>query len=517
MNLVEMVEKNCRWYLRKTAFVEIKPVSGQREELTWESFGDRTDRLANAMIERGITRGDKVFILGKNSIQWIEAYFAVLKTGGWVVPLNFRFTNDDIAFCAEVAEPKAFIMAEEYEDRVHEMRSRLVTVKEYVTIGQRPVQGMNLLEDVIRSGAPGSPDVPLEYGDECGLYFTSGTTGKPKPVLVTHLNLLATAIAELTTHDLKETDLFLMMPPLYHLAIAHMLGTMLAGATTVLLTEQINPRFLLQTMSDEQISVVFLLVPWALDLLEALDRGDVKKEDYDLSPWQMTHMGAQPIPPSIVQRLKEYFPNMKYDTDYGLSESTGPGPLHLGMENEHKIGAIGRPTMMWDARIVDPDGDDIPQGGVGELVVRGPGVMKAYYRNPELTAQTIRNRWLHTGDMASMDEDGFISIVDRKKDVVISGGENIFPVEVENVILRHPKVFDVAVIGTPDKRLGEKVAAVVDIAPGESMTEEELQGFLEENLPRYKRPRQIIFDKVPRNPTGKIEKPRLREKYCRKE
>ena len=336
-------------------------------------------------------------------------------------------------------------------------------------------------------------------------------------MLVTHLNLLATAIAELTTHDLKEPDRFLMMPPLYHLAIAHMLGTMLAGATTVLLTEQINPRFLLQTMSDEQISVVFLLVPWALDLLEALDRGDVKKEDYDLSPWQMTHMGAQPIPPSIVQRLKEHFPNMRYDTDYGLSESTGPGPLHLGMENEHKVGTIGKPTMMWDARVVDLDGNDVPQGEVGELVVRGPGVMKAYYRNPELTAETIRNGWLHTGDMASMDEDGFISIVDRKKDVVISGGENIFPVEVENVILRHPLVFDVAVIGTPDKRLGEKVAAVVDVVPGKSLTEEELQGFLEENLPRYKRPRQIIFDKVPRNPTGKIEKPKLREKYCKAE
>jgi len=515
MNLVQLVGKNSRWYPRKTAFVEIKPVSGQREALTWEAFADRTDRLANALMEKGIGRGDKVFILGKNSIHWIEAYFAVLKTGGWVVPLNFRFTDEDIAFCAGVAEPKAFIMTEEYADRVQEMRSHLPTVRECITIGQKSVKGMDLLEDVIQGGTSGRPDVPLEYGEECGLYFTSGTTGKPKPVLVTHLNLLSTAIAELTTHDLKEQDCFLMMPPLYHLAIAHLFGTMLAGATNVLLTEQINPRFLLQAISDEQVTVVFLLVPWALDLLEALDRGDVKKEDYDLSHWQLIHMGAQPIPPSIVQRLKEYFPHMKYDTDYGLSESTGPGPLHLGMENEHKVGAIGKPTMMWDARIVDPDGMDVPQGDVGELVLRGPGVMKAYYRNPELTNQTIRNGWLNTGDMARMDEDGFITIVDRKKDVVISGGENIFPVEVENVILKHPKVFDVAVIGTPDKRLGEKVAAVVDLVPGQSMTEEELMGFLEENLPRYKRPRQIIFDKVPRNPTGKIEKPKLREKYCR--
>ena len=517
MNLVQLVEKNSRLYPRKAAFVEIKPLSKEREELDWETFADRTNRLANALMDRGITRGDKVFILGKNSIRWVEAYFAVLKTGGWVVPLNFRFTNDDIAFCAEVAEPKAFIFAEEYCDRIQEMRSQLDTVKEYIIMGKKPVKGMDLLEDVILGGATGLPDVSLDYGDDCGLYFTSGTTGKPKPVLVTHLNLFSTAIAELTTHDLKEPDRFLMMPPLYHLAIAHLLGTMLAGATNVLLTEQVTPQFLLQAMSDEQISVVFLLVPWALDLLEALDRGDVKKEDYDLSHWSLTHMGAQSVPPSIVQRLKEYFPDMKYDTDYGLSESTGPGPLHLGMENGHKVGAIGKPTMMWDARIVDTDGNDVAQGDVGELVVRGPGVMKAYYKNPELTAETIKNDWLYTGDMSSMDEDGFISIVDRKKDVVICGGENIFPVEVENVILRHSKVFDVAVIGTPDKRLGEKVTAVVDVVPDESMTEEELNAFIEENLPRYKRPRQIIFDKVPRNPTGKIEKPKLRDKYCKEE
>ncbi|MBW1773973.1 MAG: AMP-binding protein, partial [Deltaproteobacteria bacterium] len=278
MNLVEMVEKNSRLYPRKAAFVEIKTLSKEREEIHWEAFHDRTNRLANALLDRGVTKGDKVFILGKNSINWIEAYFAVLKAGGWVVPLNFRFTNDDIAFCAGVAEPKAFILAEEYGDRAQEMRSQLGTVKEYVIIGKKPVEGMDLLDDVIQGGATGLPDVSLDYGDDCGLYFTSGTTGKPKPVLLTHLNLLSTAIAELTTHDLKEPDR--------------------------------TPQFLLQAMSEEQISVVFLLVPWALDLLEALDKDVLKKEDYDLSHWQLTHMGAQSIPPSIVQRLKEHFPDM---------------------------------------------------------------------------------------------------------------------------------------------------------------------------------------------------------------
>jgi acyl-CoA synthetase (AMP-forming)/AMP-acid ligase II len=225
------------------------------------------------------------------------------------------------------------------------------------------------------------------------------------------------------------------------------------------------------------------------------------------------HIGAQPVPPSLIHRWKKYFPNHLYDTNYGLSESIGPGCVHLGVENIHKVGAIGKPGFNWEAMIADESGCPVQQGTVGELAVKGPGVMKCYYNDSEATAAVLKNGWLFTGDMARMDEDGFIYLVNRKKDVIISGGENIYPVQIEDFLHRHDAIKDVAVIGLPDQRIGEIAAAIIELKPDHECTEKEIMAFCS-SLPRYKRPRKIIFDAVPRNPTGKIEKPKLREKYC---
>ena len=246
--------------------------------------------------------------------------------------------------------------------------------------------------------------------------------------------------------------------------------------------------------------------------MTALDRGELKLTGRNLSQWRLMHIGAQPVPPSLIRHWLDYFPNHKYDTNYGLSESTGPGCVHLGMENIHKVGAIGVPGYGWELKIVDNDGKNVAQGETGELCVKGPGVMLCYYHNPGATHETLRDGWLFTGDMAMMDDDGFVWLVDRKKDVVITGGENIYPVQVENFIITHPKVHDVAVIGLPEPRLGEIAAAVIQVKKGMTCTEEEINHFCL-GLPRYKRPRKIIFADVPRNPTGKIEKPKLREMY----
>jgi len=514
MNLVDMLVKNSRMYPDHVAFVEVRPLSKKRSEISWKEFDHQTSRLANALLEKGIGKEDKIFLLGKNSIDWIEAYFAVIKTGAWVVPLNFRFTNDDILFCAKVAEPSVFIMDEEYGERVNSIRSDLRTVRDYISVGDDTPEGMENMTSCFQRSSSELPGVFIQGDDVAGLYFTSGTTGAPKPVMMTHRNLMCAAVSEAVNHELKHSDSFLMMPPLYHLAISHLLGVMLAGGRAILLIEEISPQFIIETMSGERISEVFLLVPWALDILEALDSGRIRKEDYDLNSLRLTHMGAQPIPPSVVKRLKAYFPDMAYDTNFGLSESAGPGILHLGVENERKVGAIGKACLMWDVRIVDPDGKDVLQGGVGEIIVKGDGVMKGYYKNPELTAETIRDGWLYTGDLGKMDDEGFIYLVDRKKDLVITGGENIYPVEVEAVILRHEKVHDVGVIGIPDERLGEIAAAVIQVVPGQDLGEDEIASFCEKELPRYKCPRRIIFDDVPRNPTGKIEKPKLRKRYA---
>ena len=225
------------------------------------------------------------------------------------------------------------------------------------------------------------------------------------------------------------------------------------------------------------------------------------------------HIGAQPVPPSLINRWKKIFPHHQYDTNYGLSESIGPGCVHLGVENIHKVGAIGKAGYGWEVKIVDENGETVPRGGVGELCVKGPGVMTCYYRDEKATAETLKDGWLFTGDMAQEDEDGFIFLVDRKKDVIISGGENLYPVQIEDFLRSHPAVKDVAVIGLPHKRLGEIAAAIISVKEGMTLTEEQVNEFCFK-LPRYKRPHKIIFADVPRNPTGKIEKPKLRKIYC---
>ena len=515
MSIIDVIAKQARFAPKEPAFVEVRPVSKVRRELTWGQFAERTNRLANSLMARGARKGEKIFILGKNSLGWLEAYFAAMATGAWATPLNFRFTDDDIRFCARTAQPVIFIYDEEYADRISKLRADLPTVRAYVVMAEKASANVETMEDLMTAGSPGSPDVELEDEGEGALYFTSGTTGAPKPVLIQHKSIMATALTELTNHQLVQSDRFLMMPPMYHVAIGHMLGVMVAGGCSVLLTEQVTPRFMVDAISSERISVVFLLVPWATDLLESFDKGQIKIKEHDLSRWRLTHMGAQPIPPSLVRHLKDYFPAMAYDTTYGLSEAMGPGAVHLGMENERKVGAIGKPGLMWDARIVDDQGVDAAQGQVGELILKGPSVMKGYYMNPELTASTIQKGWLRTGDLGRIDEEGFIHLVDRKKDLVISGGENIYPVEVEQVITKHPKCHDCAVIGIPHERLVEATCAVVEPLEGETLTEGEIRAYCEENLPRYKRPYLIIIDKVPRNPTGKIEKPKLREKYAK--
>jgi acyl-CoA synthetase (AMP-forming)/AMP-acid ligase II len=293
----------------------------------------------------------------------------------------------------------------------------------------------------------------------------------------------------------------------------HWFGNLLAGAPAVIL-KGAKPEWILDAVSREGCTIVWLLVPWAQDILDALEEGSLKLSDYNLSQWRLMHIGAQPVPPSLIKRWLKVFPNHSYDTNYGLSEATGPGAVHLGVGNVHKVGAIGIPGEGWETLIVDAEkGTKVAEGETGELLLKGPGVMRCYYRNPEATALAFDEEgWLRTGDLCRRDEDGFIYLVDRKKDLVIVGGENVFPVEVEDFLRSIPKVRDAAVIGAPHERLGEVVVAIVDASEEGELTEKDILARCAE-LPRYKRPVRVHFDSVPRNPTGKIEKPKLREKY----
>ena len=533
MPVMEFLERNAREYPNEIALVELNPEEKDtrrttwkeyeliqpdrfepyRREITWSVFNEKANRFANMLIGRGIKKGDKVAILMYNCLEWLPIYFGVLKSGAIAVPFNFRYDAGEILYCAELAEVDMIVFGPAFIGRIEANAERLSKGRLLIYVGDNCPTFAESYHELVADCSSQTPDIPITDEDFGAIYFSSGTTGFPKAILHKHQSLTQAAEMEQKHHATGREDTFLCIPPLYHTgAKFHWMGSLVAGSKAVLL-KGTRPETILSTISKERCTIVWLLVPWAQDILDALDARLLHLEDYELSQWRLMHIGAQPVPPSLIKRWKKYFPNHAYDTNYGLSESTGPGCVHLGMENIHKVGAIGVPGYQWETKIVDEQWNEVPQGEIGELAVKGPGVMLCYYKNPEATAEILKDGWLYTGDMARMDGDGFIFLVDRKKDVVISGGENIYPVQIEDFLRKFDKIKDVAVIGLPEPRLGEIAAAIIEVKEGVPCTEAEIDAFCRE-LPRYKRPRRIIFDKVPRNPTGKIEKPVLREKYC---
>ena len=534
MPVTEYLERNARLYPDEVALVELNPdepdtrrtswkefeliqpsrFEPYRREITWSVFDEKANRFANMLIGRGIKKGDKVAILMYNCLEWLPIYFGIMKTGALAVPLNFRYAPDEIRYCVEKAEADVLVFGPEFIGRVEEIADEISRNRLLFFVGDNCPTFAEDYASLTSNCSSVAPKVHLTEQDDAAIYFSSGTTGFPKAILHNHESLIHSCRVEQNHHGQTRDDVFLCIPPLYHTgAKMHWFGSLLSGSKAVLL-KGTRPEYILDAVSKEKCTIVWLLVPWAQDILEALDSGRVKLEDYDLSHWRLMHIGAQPVPPSLIKHWKHYFPNHQYDTNYGLSESIGPGCVHLGVENIDKVGAIGKPGFGWKVKIVDENRNEVPQREVGELAVKGPGVMTCYYNDEEATKEVMDEEgWLYTGDMAQMDEDGFIFLVDRKKDVIISGGENIYPVQIEDFLRNIDAVHDVAVIGIPDKRLGETTLAVIELKPDQSCTEEEVNEFCQK-LPRYKRPHKIVFADIPRNPTGKIEKPKLREQYC---
>lgn len=506
------VQETRRVTWREYELIEANPTCQYRREITWSVFNEKANRFANLLVSRGIQKGDKVGILMMNCLEWLPIYFGALKTGAIVVPFNFRYDAEEIKYCVELADVDVLVFGPEFIGRIETVVNEIAARRILFYVGGNCPTFAEDYDKLASNCSSVFEKRDIKDSDDAAIYFSSGTTGFPKAILHNHESLMHAAKVENTHHGQTKDDVFLCIPPLYHTgAKMHWFGSLIVGGKAVLL-KGVNAKTILQTVSDEKCTIVWLLVPWAQDILLAIERGEVNLDDYELSQWRLMHIGAQPVPQSLIKKWKEIFPNHQYDTNYGLSESIGPGAVHLGVENIHKVGAIGVPGYGWQAKIVNEDGTDVEQGAVGELILKGPGVMTCYYKNPEATAECLKDGWLYTGDMAMQDEDGFIYLVDRKKDVIISGGENIYPVQIENFLSKYPKIKDVAVIGIADTRLGEITAAIIEVKEGETCTEEEINDFCME-LPRYKRPRKIIFEPVPRNATGKIEKPLLRRMH----
>ena len=549
MPITSFLEYNAKNYPDDIALVEVNPAvsakqfkswkeSGLMEpsaagpyrlDISWKIFDEKANRVANAMLARGVKKGEKVGILLMNSLEWLPIYFGILKSGAVAVPLNYRYSASEIDYCVNLADIEILIFGPEFTERIEEIHEKLLDHRLLFYMGPDCPSFAESFPMETSNYSSKAPAIELADDDLAAIYFSSGTTGFPKAILHRHGGLMHSALAEQKHHGQQRDDVFLCIPPLYHTgAKMHWFGSLVAGSTAVLL-KGTQPEHILQAASDEHCTIVWLLVPWAQDILDALDRGDLKLSDYSLDQWRLMHIGAQPVPPSLIRHWKEYFPHHDYDTNYGLSESLGPGCVHLGIENIDKVGAIGIPGYGWEAKVVvsfeDEDAhkagangyaeprDEVATGEVGELAVRGPGVMLQYYKDPGATAEVLtEDGWLYTGDMAKQDEEGFFYLVDRKKDVIISGGENIYPVQIEDFLHEMEEIKDVAVIGLPDKRLGEISAAIIELKEEGSCTERDVFEFCLA-LPRYKRPAKIIFADVPRNATGKIEKPKLREIY----
>lgn len=534
MPITHYLEKNAELYGNDSALVELNPEVWDtrritwkdfdltqpepnlpyRREISWKIFNEKANRCAHYLLERGIRKGDKVGILMMNCLEWLPVYFGILKTGALAVPLNFRYSSDEIEYCLNLADISVLFFGPEFIGRLEAISDKIISHRLLIYVGEGLTPSFS--ENYVMSAMNYSSEnlnVFLSDDDFAAIYFSSGTTGFPKAILHKHGALMHSAQVEQNHHKQTKDDIFLCIPPLYHTgAKMHWFGSLISGGKAVLLRGT-KPEIILKAVSDEKCTIVWLLVPWAQDILVSLEKGELNIKNYNLSQWRLMHIGAQPVPKKLIEDWKKYFPHHEYDTNYGLSESIGPGCVHLGIGNLNKIGAIGIPGFGWKVRIVDENRQEVSQGEVGELAVNGPGVMVEYYKNPEATKEVLDdNGWLYTGDMATMDKDGFIYLVDRKKDVIITGGENIYPVQIEDFLHKMPAIKDVAVIGLADQRLGEITAAIIELKDGVECSEEQINEFCLE-LPKYKRPKKIIFAKVPRNPTGKIEKPKLREMY----
>jgi acyl-CoA synthetase (AMP-forming)/AMP-acid ligase II len=511
---------NAKKFPEKEFLIERTPSQNLRRVLTWKEFNEETNKVANYLQKKlGVKKGDFVLHLQMNSLEWVVTFHAILRVGAVAVPLNFRFASADIKYAAEACEPVAFILGEGFIPKVQPIQKEMGSIKSYICIGDNVPADMISYDEISKSSDIEDILVEVDNDDPAELMFTSGTTGPPKPVCQAHKTLYQIGIGNALTYSGGHETVYLAPHPFYHSGSFFLsFPSYLAGGKIIVQLELNKPNYLLDAIYEEKVNNGWVTVPTMSDTVNAVKKGDI-----DLSKYDFSHVtgsiviGAQPVPSSLYQDMKKIIP-FKTGNIYGITEGGGGGLTNLYDEDVlTRPGSIGKPTFNVAARVVDENGKDVPAGEVGELLLKGPRNMKEYFKNPEMTAFAIKDGWLYTGDLVRMDEDGYIYIADRKKDLIIRGGENIFPVEIEDVLRRNPKVADVAIIGYPHERLVEIAMAIVQLYPGETMTEQEVVEFCaKQGLAKYKWPEKIVFDQVLRNVTGKIDKPRLREKYIGK-
>ena len=481
----------------------------KNKRYTYGQFNERVNRVANGLIALGIGKGDKVALLFLNCTEIVECLFATHKVGAVVVPLNFRLVPKELAYQVDNSDAKALIFSETFQESVSSIRLELGKVEHYICVGAKGMERAIDYEEFLAKYSADEPSVLVDDDDPAYIMYTAGTTGRSKGAVLTHKNvLMGAAINQCIERPTPDPDRQLVVFPLSHGAGAQLaLCCVFRGGSNIILDVP-TPENILRLIQEEKITNVGL-VPAIWNWLV----NEPKLKDFDLSSLQMAGTTAAPMPLELKNKLLETFPNVKIYEGFGQTE-TSATVMAKPEDMFRKHGSVGRRIINVEVRIVDDDDKDVPVGEVGEIVYRGPSVMKEYYKNPEATAEAFKGGWFHSGDLVRQDDEGYIYVVDRKKDMIISGGHNIYPAELEEVLYTHPKILEAAVIGVPDPEWGESVKAIVVPKAGETLTEAEVIEYCKHNLASYKKPKSVeLVGELPRNVTGKVLKRELREKY----
>lgn len=491
-------------YPQKTAVINY---GGSR--LTYRELNERVNRLANALLGRGVRKGDKVAYLFFNGSQFVETHYAVAKAGAVGVPLNFRLIGRELAYQLNNSDAVGLLYAPEFAQVIAAIRPDVPGVKLFICNGEGGGEDVLNYEALLAEGSPAEPGVAVNLYDENIILYTAGTTGLPKGSVLTHKNSLFNGMTMLIDYGIGRGDVFQIIPPLFHAASLNgaLASSVLTGATMVI-HKQVSPQQMLQAIQEEKITIT-----WGPATMWRMVIGYPEIGGYDLSSVRLVINGAMYMPAEMRKAVLAHFPNAVMGDTYGMTEASPCVTILPPADALRKPASVGVPLTVCDVKIFNEAGEEVPPGTVGEIVTRG-NFMNGYYRNAEATAQAIKGGWFYTGDLGMKDEEGFIYLVDRKKDMIVSGGENVYSREVEEVIAAYPGVFEVAVIGLPDEKWGEVVTAVIAPAPGKQLTEQEIIGYCRQNLAGYKCPKAIKFvEMLPKNPAGKILKRELKEQY----
>ena len=512
MTVGDMLRRNASKFPKKTAIVS------QDTTLDFETANNRVNRLANALMKKGLKKGDRIGVLIHNCHQFIEIYFAAAKTGGIFCPYNNHLKQWELKDILSYSSPKFLFVDEDYGEMIDGLKPELDFVDQYICLQIPTFSYMKNYENLLAEGPVSEPDIKIAEEDVLSIIFTAGTTGKPKGAMRTHRHLMSDAVASVIDLRVEYDERVLLTFPMYHVACEDNIVRHSFMPNTFYIKREggFNPEEVLAYISQEQITRLHVVPTMIHSLVQV---PDVSK--YDLSSLKLILYAGSSMPVELLKKALAIFP-CSFAQLYGQTES-GPFTTVLKPEDHildgsekklRRLASSGRPALNYEIRIVDEHDVDVPVGEVGEIIGRSEAMMIGYWQMPEETAKKLKNGWLHTGDLGKFDEDGYVYIVERKNDLIISGGVNVYPREIEEVLYRHPAVSEASVIGLPDEHWGEVVKAVVILKTDAQATEDEIKDFCGKNLAGFKKPKSVDFWKeLPKSPQGKILKKEIRKHY----